>query len=175
MPQQNIVLVGRLVGVGIIFAGIGLAAWDEIESYRLVGDDGFLTFGLSKSSAVRDFLDASLNWVYRGLIVVAGAEIVHQLRRGRGRAAATLDVIALCRVAGTVMIFAGPALSIWDIIEENRRGYWENAVTFVQARAFLRDVLHWLFAGLLIVVAAGIADRLRQRGGWRPRTKGVAP
>lgn len=174
----DIVLLGRLVGVAIIFVGMALSAWTVIDLRAEVGD---ATFGVAfpTSNYVREFLDGALDWAYIGLLVVAAAEIVDWIRPRRGRrtgyqAAAGPDVITFCRVAGAFMIMAGPALSAWGIIDENRLSGWDSTLTFAQAQEFLEDMLQWLFRGLMIIITAGIADRLRRRGGWRLRSKGVA-
>jgi hypothetical protein len=176
MQQQSwdVVLLGRLVGVGIIFGGIGLSGWNDIELYDRF--DNEYGFGLSKSFFVRDFLNSSLNWAYLGLFVLAAVEVVVWMRPPRTNDSShrTADVVVICRALGALIIVAGPILSVWDIADENRIGYLRNTLTFNQAQEFLRELLHWLAAGLIVILTAEVADRLRRRGGWRRLTKGVA-
>jgi hypothetical protein len=61
---RHIVLAGRLAGFAIIFAGIGLSAWDVSDFYDQAG----LSF--PTSFKVRDFLDGSLHWLDVGLLVL---------------------------------------------------------------------------------------------------------
>jgi hypothetical protein len=86
----------------------------------------------------------------------------------------TADVVVICRALGALIIVAGPALSVWDIVDDNRLGAFDNTLTFNQAQQFLYELLYWLAAGLVVILIAEVADRLRRRGGWRRTTKGVA-
>jgi hypothetical protein len=181
MQQQtwDVVLLGRLAGVAIIFGGIALSGWNDIELYDQLGDlgdgDGFLNAGISKSFFVRDFLNSSLHWAYLGLFILAAVEALVWVKpRPLDASRGTPDLVTVCRVLGALIIVAGPALSVWDIVDDNRLGAFDNTLTFNQAQQFLYELLYWLAAGLVVILIAEVADRLRRRGGWRRTTKGVA-
>ena len=69
------------------------------------------------------------------------------------------DIVAIGRIVGVLIIVAGIALAFWDAFDI------PNTVSGdFQARIFLNGVLRWASSGFLIILAAGIAHRLRLVG-----------
>jgi hypothetical protein len=169
MHQRNwdVVLIGRLAGVGIIFGGIALSGWNAID---------YPDFGFDETRfKTLVFLSSSLDWVYRGLVVVVAAEIVNWIKpRQPVVRLDRLDAVTVSMVAGVLIVVLGPVFSVWRLIEYDRLGAFNVFLTTFGWQDLFGDVLHWLFAGLLVVLLAGIAHRLRRRGGWRLHRKGAA-
>jgi hypothetical protein len=69
MPQQqDVVMLARLVGLAIIVIGFLFTIWDAT-------DLGYAT----KSQSFRFFIENTLEWVFRGGVLIVAAEIAGRL------------------------------------------------------------------------------------------------
>jgi hypothetical protein len=80
--------------------------------------------------------------------------------RWEGKWGRRAGIVTSAKVAGTVIIFVGLGLTIWEIADFDS-GISGDLGEY-RARFFIRSMLSYLASGGLLIIAAEIADRL----GW---------
>jgi hypothetical protein len=141
----DIVLLGRLLGVAIIIAGIVSTALDASANGGIGGP--------GRHAQLREFLLSVPFLVWFGGILIAGAEITDRvmIRDRAGRI--DWNVIGLVNVLGVAIIAVGLSATVWNLRVEHS--------SFSRSlRYFLRLAIQYVFEGGLLFVLAGLATHI---------------
>lgn len=142
----NIVTLGRLAGLGIIVAGIILAALDASAL-----SDAFV----GSHAKVRYFLHDATGFAWKGGLVFAAAEIADRFGWG-GRRWIDWQGTRLLHLLGLAVIVVGIGATVWDM------NVLPGGNLSTLTRIYLRSIIGALWSGGVLLLAAAIADRI----GW---------
>jgi uncharacterized membrane protein len=148
----NIVTLGRVLGLAIVIVGVVLAALDASASTNVAAQGSHYK--------LREFFHDAIHFVWYGGLVIALAEVADRMGWGSSVAdGIDWNISGLIKVLGVAIIVVGAIVALWDV----RALHGAHRLSFSQSsRYFLRLAIEYAFEGGLVIVLAGVADRI----GW---------
>jgi len=145
--EWNIVTLGRLAAIGIVVAGVVLAALDA-SAFNLGPAHGDRWFRF------RYFLGGAIGYAWLGGLIFAVAEIASRLGWPEREAFGWRGRQVLIYV-GLLVTIAGIALNAWSVYQERHFASVSDLT-----RVHMHSVITSFWEGSVLLLAAAIADRI---------------
>jgi hypothetical protein len=150
--RRDIVTAGRLLGLGVIVIGIGLAFWNATDVGEVRREGSYPAF--------RSFVAESLEYLWYGGLVLIVTEIVGAVGGDR------LDLPPRIRwtvpemttaIAGLLLV-VGTLVTLWDIRELDEPAFSESVRYFLE-----NAITQHLWRGGMLIALAALAEYITRR------------